>query len=1661
MKIHFVKVLSLCFFSLFFTKTFSQNVDSTTPGTYSSTVPLDAVSATVEIWGAGGSGGGSKKTGRGGGGGGGGAYATQTFTVTAGETITYEIGAGGAIATNSGSGNTGGESTLNHTISGTSITVGGGEGGTQSNSFDNAGGAGGTATGGATNIPGSPGGSNGFGIGGQGGDSGNTINTGGNGGILTHGSPGHIPGGGGGGAFHSGLGLGNSSFRDGGAGANGKVIITYEIILRPVINNFSPSAVCVGETVTLTGRNFTNATSVKFNGTEALSFTVNSDTEITAVTPNTSTGLITVTTPIGTTNSANPISIYAIPEISISANYCPVDLPSTSQNESNMVQLTATSNQNITSWLWSTGETSSTIYISQSGAYNVTATTSHGCTNSTLYNMSQDLIINGDFNLGNAHFVSDYLYIEDQNNTNNELQNDQDNRGYSITQNGQNVHNSFWGYDHTGDSQGYFMAVNGKGTSLIVWAQNDVTVEPNTEYYFSAWAMSLNSHGPYAQLTFNINGTNIGTSPVLAPHPNNNNLNADNWTQFYGTYTTGPSETVVDIEIRNLQSALAGNDFGLDDISFMSKLPFLHLTSAPETQHQTLCENAAIETISVYVGDGLSTPTVTGLPSGLSTNYNGTTFTISGTPTETGVFNYTITSNLSCGQKTLSGTLNINPIPTATLSTASPIICASEDAINLEAILGGTATSGTWSISGTPLATTVTGNSAMATYLISSSGTKTFTFTSNTPNGPCNAVTETLDIEIIPYNVAHAGPDQTALSCENTTITLAANNEVSGFWSATPQTGYFSDPTSPNSQFTGESGTTYQLTWNAINTASVCDNDTDSLTFTIPNCGSNLIFAGNEEYIDFGDHYNLLQNFSIELWLKPNTQSNSKQTILSKRNAEQLNTGYDLSLTNGTISFNANNNTSISVGNISTARWYHIAITYNGSYTMYLDGIEKATLSGSAPLLNDYDMLIGAMAREDNMPTHHLDAWLDEIRIWNTALSTEQIRIMMNQEIENNNGVIGSITGPEVTTGLLWNNLEGYYKMNQGTTDITNGFLNANTGASGQLNNMSALQSAKAPLPYVTETNGSWDVANTWQGGTHLMAPNTNDVYWNIVKTTHNVTIDRPMELLGLIVDTNHTLTVSNNQPLVVRKYLKIDGTLDLVGESQLIQHEGSIVDTNGTGILERDQQGTSNKFNYNYWGSPVSNAAGTYQLSSILFDGNTPLNWTTNYNGSPSPLTISSRWLYVFNDAESDYSNWSSISQNTAVAIGLGYTMKGSGSSEDSQNYTFKGQPNNGEINLSLGGGFNYTLLGNPYPSALDADQFIADNENVLDDGTITFWEQAPSNNSHMLADYEGRYSYYNYTGGAPAVTAPSEIYGAGNASKIPERYIPIGQGFFVSGNETGGLITFNNNQRCFKTEASGASLFFRPSNGTLNTEDLNQTNSEESVIRRIYFNFTTPEGAVRQLLLGFTSDNAATDGVDYGYDALNADTFPSDLSFNIEGERYIIQGVGEFEATKVYPLDMILGLSGNVEISLHTLENFETPIDVYIYDALLETYTRFNTVSYQQYLEAGTYTDQFYLAFQDQETLGISDATFNAVTIRYLNQSKAIFVQAPLEDSIKTIQLVNIAGQTLATWTNPTSNSLNQVRIPVKHIAQGTHILKVETKNKTIHKKIIVTTH
>ncbi|MDO7873517.1 IPT/TIG domain-containing protein, partial [Hymenobacter sp. ASUV-10] len=91
---------------------------------------------------------------------------------------------------------------------------------------------------------------------------------------------------------------------------------SFTVAPLPTISSFSPASGPAGQTVTVTGTNFTGATSVTLNGAAITGFTIVNGTTITFTVPaGSSTGVIRVTTPGGTATSSGSFTFFPPPTI--------------------------------------------------------------------------------------------------------------------------------------------------------------------------------------------------------------------------------------------------------------------------------------------------------------------------------------------------------------------------------------------------------------------------------------------------------------------------------------------------------------------------------------------------------------------------------------------------------------------------------------------------------------------------------------------------------------------------------------------------------------------------------------------------------------------------------------------------------------------------------------------------------------------------------------------------------------------------------------------------------------------------------------------------------------------------------------------------------------------------------------------------------------------------------------------------------------------------------------------------------------------------------------------------------------------------------------------------------------------------------------------------
>lgn len=855
-----------------------------------------------------------------------------------------------------------------------------------------------------------------------------------------------------------------------------------------------------------------------------------------------------------------------------------------------------------------------------------------------------------------------------------------------------------------------------------------------------------------------------------------------------------------------------------------------------------------------------------------------------------------------------------------------------------------------------------------------------------------------------------------------------------------------------------------------------------------------IYFDGIQDYIDVGNYKNLNSSFTISAWIN---RKNTDQSILSKRDAAYTN-GYDLRITNSgkvEMSWNGGIEVITSSTTIPSNKWHHIAVNYNsGKANLYIDGILDNTTSGLAnPITTTESFIIAAGGKSGT--NDFFEGNIDEVRIWDIALTEDQLHYIMNQEIENNSGFVDGMVLPTSITkndvlSIPWSNLIGYYPMSVFTyTNVNDHSDSLNQGAIKHLN---TVDFQTAPLPYTTSSNGTWNNNTTWTNGAQQYIPGSASIVdpnitidWNIVQTSHNITMDNTSlpagnnqnrSVLGLFVTANE-LELSGNTAtndgngLTVTHYLKIDGKIDLEGESQLIQTTHSDLDPTSSGSLERDQQGTRDLYTYNYWASPVGMINSTtnnnsYTLPNVFRDGTNPaaptaINFITNgYNGtSGSPIGIADYWVWKYANQSGAYADWQHVRSTGALLPGEGFTMKGvantSGNVTLEQNYIYQGKPNNGDITLPITANNEY-LVGNPYASAIDAHQFIMDNAPTIDaagatSGTLYFWEHW-GGGSHILAEYQGGYATYNLSGATPAASLGTNdplVATGGTPTKLPGRYIPVGQGFFVK-SEASGTIRFNNAQRVFQKEGNSSSIFVRSANTNEATSIYDSDNR-----LKIRLGINTVNGIHRQLLV--TQDPNATAGQDWGYDGEITESQMDDMYWMIQGNKFIIQGTDVIDVNTVLPIGIHTNNEGNNVFTIDALENVPDNLDIYILDNETNTYHNIKANNFNINLPAGEYLDRFSLVFASTANLAIEDHIVTKdINVYYNNNQESIIINNPKLHTITAVKLYNILSQEIFTETEVETSDYTALK--TGKLSNGTYIINMKTDSGVISKKVVI---
>lgn len=523
-----------------------------------------------------------------------------------------------------------------------------------------------------------------------------------------------------------------------------------------------------------------------------------------------------------------------------------------------------------------------------------------------------------------------------------------------------------------------------------------------------------------------------------------------------------------------------------------------------------------------------------------------------------------------------------------------------------------------------------------------------------------------------------------------------------------------------------------------------------------------------------------------------------------------------------------------------------------------------------------------------------------------------------------------------------------------------------------------------------TLSSGSWVVTisnnNTWTGDVNTSWDNPANWSCGVVPVSvSNVTIasapfypeiSLSVSINSLTLNSGTTLKINSSYDLTVTDAINNGGVLTVENNANLIQVNDVANTGSGTTVVKRNSSSIM-RLDYTLWSSPVS-GQGLYSFSPFTF-ANRFYTYSTNLN------TYSA--VSGFNITGLNGSGVNGIDNNNVqFTTGLGYLIRmpyNHPTTPAIWTGSFLGTPNNGTKTVALnnfGLGLRYNLVGNPYPSPLDAIAFVTNANNASNiTGTLYFLRKT---NSALNSSYSTWTQGGFVTNGGAAVFDPNDV-------------IQTGQGFFVETTATGSTLEFDNSMRI----NDHANQFFR-----------SNSNIERN---RIWLNATNNTGLYSQAMIGYITN--ATNDVDNSLDGKYLYDGDIALTSLIGATPYAIQGRAlPFDNNDIVPLGFRVTNAGQYTIAIDHVDGlFANGNDVFLRDNLLSEVHNLSLSPYTFTSEAGNFNSRFEILYQ--MPLGVSVPVFNADQVIVYKNVTNDFVINSGNITMATVKVFDIRGRLL----------------------------------------------
>jgi hypothetical protein len=271
----------------------------------------------------------------------------------------------------------------------------------------------------------------------------------------------------------------------------------------------------------------------------------------------------------------------------------------------------------------------------------------------------------------------------------------------------------------------------------------------------------------------------------------------------------------------------------------------------------------------------------------------------------------------------------------------------------------------------------------------------------------------------------------------------------------------------------------------------------------VPNTNS-IDFNGTNSFVRINtlNGLEITDQLTIEAWINPKgfATSTTGNSILCKHSWGSSMFGYVLRCGgSGQLSFNIGGAVGGSPvgwqealsnpGSLVLNTWQHVAGTFDGNVlTLYIDGVVAGNTSftGTIHPSTGYKARIGALADTVWGMSRYFNGLIDEVRVWNRALSPTEIVSGMNDHID-----------PAGQTGLV-----GYWRLNEGAGTMVNDLGNGNnngTLVNGTWSAQVPFNNTSIPIPTISWASpnlvSSYSTGNQWYFGINIIPGATQQTY--------------------------------------------------------------------------------------------------------------------------------------------------------------------------------------------------------------------------------------------------------------------------------------------------------------------------------------------------------------------------------------------------------------------------------------------------------------------------------------------------------------------------------------------------------------------------------------